>query len=99
MVAVADAKYKVYGSCPAASDVYQVLNDAHVLGTRWVSLLYPVSHDASLKIWKVDSKLGAGEVYITMLPINLMIIARAGGISELVSSITHWLQNIPSLGR
>lgn len=99
VVAVADAKYKVYGSCPAASDVYQVLNDAHVLGTRWVSLLYPVSHDASLKIWKVDSKLGAGEVYITMLPINLMKIARAGGISELVSSITHWLQNIPSLGR
>lgn len=96
VVAVADAKYKVYGSCPATSDVYQVLNDAHVLGTRWVSLLYPVSRDVSQKIWKVDSKLGAGEVYITMLPINLMRIACQGGISELVSSITRWLQNRPS---
>lgn len=96
VVAVADAKYKVYGSCPVASDVYQVLNDAHVLGTRWVSLLYPVSQDVPQKIWKVDSKLGVGEVYIAMLPINLMKIAREGGISELISTIIHWLQNRPS---
>lgn len=99
VVALADAKYKVYNNHPNNSDVYQVLCDAQILGTRRVSLLYPVQEATERRTWKIDSKLGAESIYLTMLPINLMSIIRREGINELVDCIADWLHwNVNDLG-
>lgn len=92
VVAIADAKYKSYSDHPVSSDVYQVLSDAHLLGTRVVALLYPVSTDTSQKTWRIESQLGGGSVFVTMLPVNLMAFARNGGSKELISHVASWLQ-------
>lgn len=91
VIAIADAKYKTYNGHPVNSDVYQVLSDAHILGTQKVSLLYPVKESTSRNTWLIESKLGAEPVYLTMLPINLMDIAHKDGFDELISCISEWL--------
>lgn len=93
VIAIADAKYKVYNDHPVSGDVYQVFADAHLLGTQKVSLLYPVSDDTACKTWRIDSKLGTKSVYLTMLPINLMNFARKNGVTESVSQISSWLRH------
>ena len=91
VIAIADAKYKTYNGHPANSDVYQVFSDAHILGTQKVSLLYPVKESASRKTWLIESKLGAGPVYLTMLPMNLVDVAHKDGFNELISCISEWI--------
>jgi len=91
IVAIADAKYKRYGERPSSSDVYQVLSDAHILGVNKVSLLYPVSQHRHRSTWEIPSLLGAENVYLTSLPINLMSIVSKGGLSEMITCISDWI--------
>lgn len=88
--AVLDSKYKVFGSRPVSSDTYQVLTAAHVLGCRSVSLAYPVGSNIEEVVWKVESKLGALSTYLTALPLNLMLLARPDGHTQLVNVIEGW---------
>ena len=90
-VAVTDAKYKRFGSRPKSGDTYQILTAAHVLGCRKVSLSYPVDHDTDRSVWSVESGLGAAEIEMSALPLNLMSLAANGGVSHLVDVVQDWL--------
>nr|WP_253816149.1 McrC family protein [Vibrio coralliilyticus] len=89
--AVTDAKYKRLGTRPKASDTYQVLTAGHVLGCQRVSLTYPVSTNREPTIWRVPSALGARDMELTALPINLMKLTMPGGQHVLIDSIRKWL--------
>ncbi len=90
-VAITDSKYKVLGSRPKASDTYQILTAAHVLGCHRVSLTYPVADDRGPSIWLVSSGLGAQDVELTALPLNLMALATVDGHQRLIETIANWL--------
>lgn len=90
-VAVADSKYKRFGTRPKAPDTYQVLTAAHVLGCRRVSLTYPVDRWVEPTVWRVASGLGGADVEMTALPLNLMALANPEGAAVLVDSICRWL--------
>lgn len=91
-VAVSDSKYKRLGKRPKSSDTYQILTAAHVLGCRRISLTYPVSDDQEPTRWRVSSELGASDIELTALPINLMSLARADGPRALIETIGTWLE-------
>lgn len=57
-IAIMDAKYKLLGARPKASDTYQVLTAGHVLGCQRVSLVYPVATNRDSTVWRVPSGLG-----------------------------------------
>jgi len=90
-VAVADAKYKLLGSRPKASDIYQVFTAGHVLGCQKVSLTFPVSSNRENTVWCIPSVLGDKDIILTALPINLMVLSRSNGHKILVDAITAWL--------
>ena len=90
-VAISDAKYKRLGSRPKAPDTYQVLAAAHVLGCQRVSLTYPVDRSTAPVVWRVRSSLGAAEIELTALPLDLMLLERPVGISMLVDTVSAWL--------
>ncbi|WP_369795705.1 hypothetical protein [Salinivibrio sp. KP-1] len=90
-LAVADAKYKRLGTRPKASDTYQVLAAGHVLGCQRVSLTYPVATNREPTVWRVPSSLGARDIELTTLPINLMSLTVSGGQNALIETIRSWL--------
>lgn len=90
-IAVMDAKYKRFGAKPKASDTYQVLTAAHVLGCQRVSLIYPVDHPAPKTVWRVHSELGGKDIEMTALPLNLMALVDTHGALTLVDVICDWL--------
>lgn len=90
-VAVIDSKYKLLGSRPKSSDSYQVLTAAHILGCRRVSLTYPVSVDQVSTTWQITSALGGSDIELTAMPLNLMMLATAGGQERLAQTICDWL--------
>lgn len=92
VTAISDSKYKILGSRPKASDTYQILTAAHVLGCRKVSLTYPVSTPRKRTVWRVASALGAGDIELTAIPLNLMELGKPGGTQILVDSILDWLE-------
>lgn len=91
IVAVTDSKYKRFGSRPKAADTYQVLTAAHVLGCQRVSLTYPVEQDRKATVWKVSSGLGAKDVELSALPLNLMVLTQPEGPHLLINKIVDWL--------
>lgn len=92
-VAVTDSKYKRLGSRPKSPDTYQVLTAGHVLGCQRISLTYPVAQDREPTIWRVCSELGASDIELTALPLNLMSLARPEGPRLLIDSIGDWLDS------
>lgn len=92
-VAVADSKYKRFGSRPKAADTYQVLTAGHVLGCQRVSLTYPVAIKCEPTIWRVSSALGGSDIELTALPINLMELTRPEGPRALIDTICAWLDS------
>lgn len=90
-VAVTDSKYKRLGSRPKAPDTYQVLTAGHVLGCQRISLTYPVAQDRKPTVWRVSSALGASDIELTALPLNLMSLARPEGPQMLIDAISDWL--------
>jgi 5-methylcytosine-specific restriction endonuclease McrBC regulatory subunit McrC len=93
--AVMDAKYKNFGKRPKAPDTYQVLTAAHVLGCQRVSLTYPAEYDGMRTVWRVESSLGASEVEMSAIPLNLMALGHEGGFKALVETIVDWLTANP----
>lgn len=91
-VAVADSKYKNFGSRPQSGDSYQVFTAAHVLGCRKVSLIFPGQSNQQQSCWRIDSKLGAESVYLTALPIDILAMSHSTGFSTLTDVIERWLQ-------
>lgn len=96
-VAIMDAKYKRLGSRPKASDTYQVLTAGHVFGCQRISLIYPVAIEREPTVWRVPSALGAKDMELTALPINLMRLAQPRGQELLVETIRCWLDGTPFL--
>ncbi|WP_316812949.1 5-methylcytosine restriction system specificity protein McrC [Pedobacter heparinus] len=92
-IAVADAKYKLLGSRPKASDIYQVFTAAHILGCQKASLTYPSSKIRDRTVWNISSALGAIDVVLTALPINLMVLSTSNGHKALVDIIVSWLRD------
>ena len=90
-VAVADAKYKLLGPRPKASDIYQVFTAGHILGCHKVSLIYPSSNSRELTVWQIPSGLGGTDISLTALPVNLMILSKSYGHEELIDAISSWL--------
>lgn len=90
-IAIADAKYKNFGSRPKASDTYQIITAAHVLGCTRVSLTYPVSVDHEPTVWLIKSALGSEDIELTALPLNLMGLLRPRGQEALIDTIGDWL--------
>jgi len=90
-IAVADAKYKLLGSRPKASDIYQVFTAGHILGCRKVSLTYPSSNTREGTAWRIPSSLGAVDIVLTALPINLMVLSTAHGHKTLIDNVSSWL--------
>lgn len=91
-VAVADSKYKNFGSRPQSSDSYQVFTAAHVVGCRKSSLIFPGKSNQQPSCWRIDSKLGAESVYLTALPIDILAMSEPAGFSALADVIERWLQ-------
>lgn len=92
VVAVIDAKYKVFGLAPKAPDTYQIVAAAHTVGCRWVSLSYPVGVDQAPRSWSVVSDLGGGSVILTALPLRLLKAATRPGTTELVDDLASWIK-------
>jgi 5-methylcytosine-specific restriction enzyme subunit McrC len=92
-IAVADAKYKLLGSRPKASDIYQVFTAGHILGCQKVSLIYPSSNNRELTVWRIPSALGGKDIVLTALPINLMSLSMPYGQKALIDTISSWLSN------
>jgi 5-methylcytosine-specific restriction endonuclease McrBC regulatory subunit McrC len=92
-VAVADAKYKLLGSRPKASDIYQVFTAGHVLGCQKVSLTFPASNIRENTVWRIPSALGQKDIILTALPINLMLLSRYNGHKMLIDAISAWLNS------
>jgi 5-methylcytosine-specific restriction endonuclease McrBC regulatory subunit McrC len=90
-IAVADAKYKLQGSRPKASDMYQIFTAGHILGCQKVSLIYPSSNDRELTVWRILSSLGGKDIVLTALPLNLMLLSKPQGQKNLVENISAWL--------
>ena len=90
-VAVTDSKYKRLGSRPKAPDTYQVLTAGHVLGCRRISLTYPVAQHREPTVWRVPSALGADDIELTALPLNLMSLTLPEGHRLLIDTISAWL--------
>lgn len=90
-IAVADSKYKRFGSRPKSADTYQVLTAGHVLGCQRVALTYPVEAEREPTVWRVESRLGGGEIEMTALPLNLMGLAAPNGQAALITRIRTWL--------
>ncbi len=90
-VAVTDSKYKRLGSRPKAPDTYQVLTAGHVLGCQRISLTYPVAVDRKPTVWRVPSALGASDIELTALPLNLMALTLPEGSQALIDAIRAWL--------
>lgn len=91
--AVTDSKYKHLGSRPKARDTYQVLTAGHVLGCQRISLTYPVAQDRQPTVWRVSSALGASDIELTALPLNLMALTQAKGPRVLIDTIFAWLDH------
>jgi 5-methylcytosine-specific restriction endonuclease McrBC regulatory subunit McrC len=92
-IAVADAKYKLLGSRPKASDTYQVFTAGHILGCQKVSLTYPSSNNRELTVWRIPSALGGKDIVLTALPINLMSLSMPDGQKALIDTISSWLSS------
>lgn len=92
-VAVADAKYKLLGSRPKASDIYQVFTAGHILGCNKVSLTYPSSNTRERTVWCIPSALGGLDIVLTALPINLMVLSISYGHKALIDTISSWLRD------
>lgn len=92
-VAVADAKYKLLGSRPKASDIYQVFTAGHILGCQKVSLIYPSSDDREPAVWHIPSALGVKDIVLSALPLNLMSLSTPSGQQALIDTISQWLTN------
>lgn len=95
VTAVADAKYKLFGSRPKAPDTYQVITAGHVLGCQRVSLTYPVAESRDPAVWRVRSALGGDEIELTTLPLNLMCLTKPDGSKALIDTISNWLNHEP----
>lgn len=93
-VAVSDAKYKRLGTRPKASDTYQVLTAAHILGCQRISLTYPVAQYRRPTVWRVSSALGNRDIELTALPLNLMSLTHPNGHQPLIDTIGDWLEGI-----
>jgi len=90
-VAVVDAKYKILGSRPKASDIYQVFTAGHIVGCQKVLLTYPSSNDRDFTVWRIPSGLGGKDIVLTALPMNLMNISMPYGEKALIKTINSWL--------
>lgn len=90
-VAIMDAKYKIFRTRPKAPDTYQILTAAHVMGCRNVSLTYPVDSNRERTVWRVESGLGACDVEMSAIPLNLMALEQIGGQNLLLDAISEWL--------
>jgi len=90
-IAVIDAKYKLLGSRPKASDIYQVFTAGHILGCQKVSLTYPSSNSREPTVWHIPSALGGKDIVLTALPINLMSLSIPYGEKWLIDAISTWL--------
>ncbi|MEJ2881489.1 5-methylcytosine restriction system specificity protein McrC [Pedobacter sp. GR22-6] len=91
-IAVADAKYKILGSRPKASDIYQVFTAGHILGCQKASLIYPSSNNRELTTWHIPSGLGGKDIVLTALPVNLMNLSMVDGQKALIDAIGSWLK-------
>jgi 5-methylcytosine-specific restriction enzyme subunit McrC len=96
VVAVIDAKYKVFGRTPKASDSYQIVTAAHTTGCRWVALAYPDSGGGAAKSWSVTSHLGGGAVALTALPLDLLRASTQVGTTALVAELAAWIKQGPT---
>ena len=89
--AVIDAKYKRFGNRPKASDTYQLIAAAHVLGREKVALTYPAEAHRVATTWRVRSALGGRQLELTALPLDLMVLTKRNGLEELTRVIENWL--------
>jgi len=90
-IAVADAKYKLFGSRPKSSDIYQVFTAGHALGCHKVSLVYPSPNNRENTVWRIPSVLGGEDIELTALPVNLMSLSMPDGQKTLIESVSSWL--------
>ena len=93
VIAITDAKYKHFGSRPKAADTYQLLAASQILGCPRVSLTYPVDDNRMPTVWKITPKHGGGDIQLTALPLNLMLLSELDGPRQLISNIYDWLDN------
>lgn len=91
ITSVADAKYKIYQARPKSEDVYQILAACHILGTNKGALLYPVYANKQYKSWNIKSQLGAVDIVLTMIPINMSYLEDNIGFIKLIDDIFLWL--------
>jgi 5-methylcytosine-specific restriction endonuclease McrBC regulatory subunit McrC len=92
-IGVVDAKYKRFGNQPEAADTYQVLAAAHATGCSRVGLAYPVADAASTRRrWAVDSLLGASQVEVSSIPLNLLLAETPTGVQTLVDRVADWVR-------
>ncbi|MCC8408620.1 McrC family protein [Mucilaginibacter sp. UR6-1] len=89
--AITDAKYKLLGSRPKASDIYQVFTAGHILGCQKVSLTYPSSNSREPTVWRIPSALEGKDIILTALPINLMSLSTPLGQEALIEDVVCWL--------
>lgn len=93
ITSVADAKYKIYQTRPKSEDVYQILAACHILGTHKGALLYPVYTKKQYKSWNIKSQLGAVDIILTMIPINISYLEERNGFVKLIDDIFSWLNH------
>lgn len=91
--AVADAKYKQFNASgrPVPSDTYQMITGGHVLGCSHVSLIYPFGEHRERTTWRLESKLGGDDIFLSALHINPMDILYDQGRKSVGEPISKWL--------
>lgn len=99
VVAIADSKYKKLGDRPKSNDSYQIITAAHVLGSSKIALLFPSDGLLERRKWRIQSKLGADDIYLSALPIDLMLMRNPTGANDIQRHISAWLDEVETLPR
>ena len=90
-VAVMDAKYKTFRQAPSSENVYQVLADGMLLGSRASALVYPAHGGFQRpRTWRVRGL--SPTKYIHAIPVDLTLMARPEGFAELVAQMNSYLE-------